>query len=55
MFAKLQIVAEPGERIFGLVGSAFACWLRHFIEETDGFELVEAVPCLEAVGEGAAD
>ncbi|MEM8694464.1 MAG: DUF5694 domain-containing protein [Pseudomonadota bacterium] len=48
MFAKLQMIADPGERIFVLVGSGHAYWLRHFVEETDGFELVEAMPYLEA-------
>ncbi|WP_299327262.1 DUF5694 domain-containing protein [Parasphingopyxis sp.] len=55
MFAKLQMIAQPGDRVFLLVGSGHAYWLRHFVEETDGFELVEAMPYLEAAvgAEGA--
>lgn len=48
MFGKLQLIAEPGERIFVLVGSGHAYWLRHLVEETPGYELVEPMPYLRA-------
>ncbi|MEM1131721.1 MAG: DUF5694 domain-containing protein [Pseudomonadota bacterium] len=63
MFGKLQLIAEPGERIFVLVGSGHAYWLRHFVEETPGYVLTEPTPYLRAAivadkavkGEGKAE
>jgi predicted proteasome-type protease len=41
MFAKLGLVAQPGERVLVLVGSGHLYWLRHFVEQTGGYDLVE--------------
>ena len=46
IFSNLVRVAKPGDRIVVLYGSGHAYWLRHFIEETPGFELEEALPYL---------
>lgn len=41
IFSKLIQVAEPGDRIIVVFGAGHAFWLRHFAENTPGFELVE--------------
>lgn len=41
IFAKLMQVARPGDRIVVLFGTGHNYWLRHFVETTPGFELVE--------------
>ena len=41
IFAKLIQVAEPGDRVVVIFGAGHAAWLRHFVETTPGFELVE--------------
>lgn len=41
IFAKLTQVAKPGDRVLVLFGGGHNYWLRHFIRETPGFELVE--------------
>lgn len=46
IFSNLVRVAKPGDRIVVLYGAGHAYWLRHFIEETPGFELEEALPYL---------
>lgn len=51
MFAKIAMVAEPGDRIIVVAGSGHATWLRHFAERMPGFELVEAMPFLERAAE----
>ncbi|MEO1044988.1 MAG: DUF5694 domain-containing protein [Pseudomonadota bacterium] len=57
MFGKMQLIAEPGERIFVLVGSGHAYWLRHFVEQTPGYVLTDTMPFLRAAidGEQAAE
>jgi hypothetical protein len=41
IFAKLIQIAKPGDRVIVLFGAGHAYWLRHFVETTPGFELVE--------------
>lgn len=41
IFANIVEVAEPGDRILVVYGSGHSYWLRHFAEETPGFDLVE--------------
>lgn len=41
-FAKLAAIAEPGDRIVVIYGAGHNYWLRHFVQTTPGFELVEA-------------
>lgn len=48
MFAKLMLTAEPGDRVFVLVGSGHAYWLSHFVETTPGYDLVDVRPYLRA-------
>lgn len=46
IFAKLMQVAKPGDRIVLMFGAGHAYWLRHFVETTPGFKLVEATDYL---------
>lgn len=46
IFAKLMTVAKPGDRIVVFFGAGHAYWLRHFVENTPGFELVDPGPFL---------
>ena len=41
IFAKLTQIAKPGDRIIVIFGAGHAYWLRHFVEITPGFQLVE--------------
>ena len=41
IFAKLTQIAKPGDHVFIVFGSGHAFWLRHFVQNTPGFELVE--------------
>jgi hypothetical protein len=51
IFAKIAMVAQPGDRVLVLAGSGHTTWLRHFAERVPGFELVEAMPYLERAAE----
>ena len=46
IFSNIAEFAEPGDRILVIYGSGHSYWLRHFAQETPGFELVEAVSYL---------
>jgi hypothetical protein len=46
IFSNLVRTTKPGDRIVVLYGAGHAYWLRHFIEETPGFELEETLPYL---------
>lgn len=55
MFAKIDMVAEPGDRVLVIAGSGHATWLRHFVERMPGYRLVEPMPyLLEAAAAGEA-
>ena len=41
IFAKLIQIARPGDRVIVAFGAGHAFWLRHFVQNTPGFELVE--------------
>jgi hypothetical protein len=41
IFARLIRVTRPGDRIVVVYGAGHAYWLRHFVETTPGFVLVE--------------
>lgn len=41
IFSKLVQVAKPGDRILVLYGAGHNYWLRHFVSQAPGFELVE--------------
>jgi hypothetical protein len=41
IFAKLTKVAQPGDRVLVVFGSGHAFWLRHFVQNTPGFQLIE--------------
>ena len=46
IFANLASVTKPGDRVVVLYGAGHAYWLRHFVEETPGFELEETMDYL---------
>jgi hypothetical protein len=48
IFAKVMQVAKPGDRIVLMFGAGHAYWLRHFAQNTPGFELVEPTAYLSA-------
>ncbi|WP_298465775.1 DUF5694 domain-containing protein [uncultured Erythrobacter sp.] len=47
MFAKIDMIAEPGDRVLVIAGSGHATWLKHFVRRMPGYELVEALPYVE--------
>lgn len=54
MFAKLGLIAEPGDRVLVVVGSGHKFWLDHFIEATPGFKLIDPMPYLKSAVEADA-
>lgn len=47
MFAKIGLIAKPGERVLVLVGSGHKYWLEHFVGTTPGFVAVDPRPYLQ--------
>lgn len=47
IFAKLMMVAKPGDRILVVYGSGHNYWLRHFANEMPGYVSVDPVPYLK--------
>ncbi|MFN4025290.1 MAG: DUF5694 domain-containing protein [Hyphomonas sp.] len=41
IFANIAANAQPGDRILVIYGAGHNYWLRHFVEQTPGFELVD--------------
>ncbi len=41
IFAKLTQLAKPGDRILVVFGGGHSFWLRHLVQHTPGYELVE--------------
>lgn len=41
IFSKLIKIAKPGDRIIVIFGAGHAYWLRHFVQNTEGFKLIE--------------
>lgn len=46
IFAKLDLVAEPGDRLLVVYGSGHNYWLRHFARTAQGYSNVDPVPYL---------
>lgn len=46
IFAKLQQVAKPGDRVLVVYGSGHNYWLRHFLSTASGYRNVDPVPYL---------
>jgi hypothetical protein len=42
IFAKLTQIAQPADRVLVVFGSGHAYWLRHFVQNTPGFQLIES-------------
>lgn len=51
MFAKIDMIARPGDRVLVLAGSGHATWLKHFVRRMPGYELVDALPYVEKAAE----
>lgn len=51
MFAKLDMIAQPGDRVLVLAGSGHATWLKHFARRMPGYKLVDALPYVERAAE----
>ncbi|CAN5120568.1 hypothetical protein BH24PSE1_BH24PSE1_08340 [soil metagenome] len=47
IFAKLQQVAKPGDRVLVVYGSGHNYWLRHFAMTAAGYRNVDPTPYLE--------
>jgi hypothetical protein len=47
MFAKIALIAEPGDRLLVLVGSGHRYWLTHFAENSPGFTSIDPRPWLQ--------
>ena len=47
IFAKLTQMAQPGDRVLVVFGSGHSFWLRHFVQNTPGFQLIEPRDYLE--------
>jgi hypothetical protein len=47
MFAKIDMIALPGDRVLVIAGSGHATWLRHFVRHMPGYALVEPLPFIE--------
>ncbi|MEH6663931.1 MAG: DUF5694 domain-containing protein [Brevundimonas sp.] len=46
IFAKLMHATRPGDRVVVVFGGGHGYWLRHFVEVTPGFDLVDPAPYL---------
>jgi hypothetical protein len=47
MFAKIALIAQPGDRVLVLVGAGHRYWLTHFADLTPGFVQVDPRPWLQ--------
>lgn len=52
MFAKVGLIAEPGDRVLIIVGSGHKYWLDHFASTVPGYSSVSPTPWLEAADDG---
>lgn len=46
IFSNIAATTRPGDRVVVIYGAGHNYWLRHFIQTTPGFELVEPLPYL---------
>lgn len=46
IFANVTRVAKPGDRVLLIYGAGHNYWLRHFAQNTPGFEYVDPMPYL---------
>lgn len=46
MFGKIDMVAEPDDRLLVIVGSGHATWLKHFASHMPGYRVVDPTPYL---------
>lgn len=47
IFAKLDLVAEPGDRLLVIYGAGHNYWLRHFASHASGYRSIDPTPYLE--------
>ena len=48
IFAKIEQISQPGDRVLVIFGAGHAYWLRHFAANAPGFALVEPLGYLTA-------
>lgn len=53
MFAKIDMIAEPGDNVLVIAGSGHATWLKHFVRRMPGYELVDALPFIRKAAEAS--
>ena len=46
IFAKLTQITKPGDKVLVLFGAGHSYWLRHFVQNTPGFTLIEPADLL---------
>jgi hypothetical protein len=47
IFAKLNLVAKPGDKVLVLFGAGHNYWLRHFVNEMPGYKLTDVTQYLK--------
>jgi hypothetical protein len=47
IFAKLNFVAKPGDKVLVLFGAGHNYWLRHFVNEMPGYKLIDVTQYLK--------
>lgn len=52
MFSKIDLIAEPGDRVLVIVGAGHKYWLDHLVELSEGYELADPVPYLQQADDG---
>lgn len=55
MFAKLGLIADPGDRVLVIVGSGHKFWLDHLAELTPGYRRVDPLPYLDRAAASLRD
>ena len=51
MFAKIALIAQPGDRVLVLVGAGHLFWLTHFAQNMPGFTSVDPRPYLQVAAQ----
>lgn len=52
MFAKIDLIADPGDRVLVLVGAGHKYWLDHFAQLSPGYANVDPLPYLAKADDG---
>ena len=54
IFSNIAANTRPGDRVLVIYGAGHNYWLRHFVEATPGFQLVDPLPYLEVQATASA-